>query len=203
MTIADTILPSAQPPPPRQQRWTKAEYYRLVESGELEGKHIFLFRGEILEMPPQYHPQAFAITRLNKALGRAFGLDTGFEIRIQLPFETPGESVPEPDALVCTEEQNLRKPHPNQALLVVEVADSSLAVDREKALEYAAAAVREYWIIDVQQRRAEVYRGPLADPTAALGFRYPPPMIANSGESIEPLARPGARIVLAELFAPT
>lgn len=207
MTLADAVIPTiapaeAEPPPPRRKLWTKDEYNKLVELGAFEGQRIYLFRGEIIEMPPQYQPHAFAVSRLNKALGKAFGLDTGFEIRIQLPFETPGQSMPEPDALVCTEAQNLRHPHPNEALLVVEVSDTSLASDREKGLEYAATGVREYWIVDVKNRRVEVYRDPVADSAAPFGFRYPLPKSVDAGGAIEPLARPGSSVDLAELFLP-
>jgi len=160
------------PPPPRLKRWTKREYNELTAQGAFEGQHIYLFRGELIEMAPQFHPHAFTITRLNTALFKLFGLDRGYDIRIQLPFETPGESIPEPDALICTSEQLKRHPHPNRAELVIEVADSSLKEDREKAIEYAAAQVPEYWIIDVKARRLIVHRSPLAEPATALGWRY-------------------------------
>jgi Uma2 family endonuclease len=189
-----------QPPPPHVKRWTKREYNELVERGAFKGQRLYLFRGELIEMSPQYHPHAFAVTRLNKALFLAFGVDGGYEIRIQLPFETPGESMPEPDALVCTVEQNLRRPHPNQAVLAIEVADSSLATDREKALDYAAAQIPEYWIVDVNRRVVEVYRNPVADPTAILGFRYGQPTVYGSDASMEPLAKPDVKIQIAQLF---
>src|SRR5690349_5783719 len=159
MTIAvRQPRPIEQPPPPHVKYWTKSEYNAMVERGAFQGQRFYLFRGELIEMSPQYHPHAFAITELDDALRIVFGVRKGFKQRIQLPFDTPGDSMPEPDALVCTEAQNLRVPHPNEALLVVEVADSSLSKDREKALEYAAAKVPEYWIIDVNNRRVEVYR---------------------------------------------
>ena len=189
-----------QPVPPRPKRWTKDEYNELVEMGGLRGQRVYLFRGDLIEMSPQYHPHAFAVTELTDALHLAFGIRQGFKLRIQLPFEVPGESMPEPDAVVCTEDQYRRKPHPNQAVLVIEVADSSLALDREKALEYAAAQVPEYWIVDVNSRRVEVYRAPVADPTTSLGFRYPPPTIVEAHESIEPLAKPGVRLAVSQLF---
>jgi Uma2 family endonuclease len=200
MSLAlETPIP-LQPPPPRVKRWTKEEYYQVIEKGAFRGQHVFLFRGEIFEMSPQLHPHAFAMTRLTPALVFLLGPNSGFEVRIQLPFETPGESVPEPDALICTTDQFSRKPHPNRGLLVIEVADSSLKLDRDKALDYAAAQVPEYWIVDLNARLVEVYRNPVADPTAELGFRYPPPKLVRADESIELSFKPGSRFAVSQLF---
>lgn len=189
-----------QPPPPRLKRWTKREYNDLVARGVFSGQRIYLFRGELIEMSPQHQAHAHAVTELNEALHLAFGIGSGFKVRPQLPFEVPGDSMPEPDLLVCTDAQHRRSPHPNEALLVVEVADSSLREDREKALEYAAAQVPEYWIVNVIRRQVEVYPLPVPDPTAPAGFRYPPPRIVEAHESIEPVSKPGASIAVAQLF---
>jgi Uma2 family endonuclease len=189
-----------QPLPPRVKRWTKSEYNDLVKLGAFEGQHVYLFRGELIEMSPQYHPHAFAITQLDDELHLHFGIRQGFKVRVQLPFETPGESMPEPDALVCTDAHFLHQPHPREAVLVIEVADSSLDRDREKALEYAAAKVPEYWIVDVNNRRVELYRDPVVDKTTALGFRYASMRLVEENERIEPIAKPGSLIVIAQLF---
>ena len=189
-----------QPRPPRPKRWTKEEYLELIRLGAFQGQHVYLFRGELIEMSPQYHPHAYAITELDDLLHLVFGIRQGYKVRIQLPFDVPGETMPEPDALVCTEQQARHFPHPNAAVLVIEVADSSLVLDREKAMEYAAAQVPEYWIVDVKQRRVEVYRQPTADPTAPLGFRYAQPFVVEASGKIESLAKPGAAIEVAQLF---
>jgi Uma2 family endonuclease len=189
-----------QPRPPRVKRWTKQEYNELVKRGMFEGLRVYLYRGELIEMSPQYRPHAFAITELTEALSVVFGLRQGYKLRIQLPFDVPGDSMPEPNALVCTEAQNQRVPHPNAAVLVVEVADSSLAADRQKAFEYAAAQVPEYWIVDVAQRRVEVYRNPVADAATPRVFRYPAPTIVEAGGTIEPLAKLGVAISVSQFF---
>jgi Uma2 family endonuclease len=189
-----------QPRPPRRKLWTTAEYNQLVAKGVFQGQRLYLFRGELIEMSPQYHRHAFAVTELDDALRLAFGIRQGFKVRIQLPFEVSEDSEPEPDALVCTEPQHLRIPHPNQAILVVEVADSSLALDREKAIEYAAARVPEYWIVDVNQRHVEVYRNPAPDAANQGAFRYPRPTIVGAEGAIELLAKPGVPIPVSQFF---
>ena len=83
---------------------------------------------------------------------------------------------------------------------MIEVADSSQEKDREKALEYAAAGVPEYWLVDVRERRVELYRHPIEDKSAFLGARYSSLQLLNPSDSIELLAKPGVSIQLAQLF---
>ena len=52
---------------------------------------------------------------------------------------------------------------PDDVLLVIEVADSSLDYDHAKLRIYAAAGVSEVWIVDLQADRVEVYRNPRGD----------------------------------------
>ena len=195
-----TLAIDEQPRVHRAKRWTKKEYNELVGMGAFRGQRVYLFRGEIIEMSPQLKPHAYAVMQLSHALFRVFGTDAGYFIRIQLPFNAPGETIPEPDALVCTQEEGNADPHPREALLVIEVADSSLFADRDKALEYAAAQVPEYLIIDTNLRRVEVYRKPVPDPTTPLRFRYPPPIIIEANGTLELLAKPGSSIPVAQFF---
>src|SRR3954452_24415944 len=76
---------------------------------------------------------------------------------------TIGSSEPEPDLVV--RERDTPKPyHPASAVLAIEVAASSLAVDLAvKAPLYASAGIAEYWVLDLDGRRAIVHREPGAD----------------------------------------
>jgi Uma2 family endonuclease len=123
-----------------------------------------------------------------------------FDIRVQLPFDAPGDSMPEPNFLVCAIAEGQRHPHPAHATLIIEVADTSLTHDRDKALEYAAAGVPEYWIVDINGRCIEVYRDAVSDPTSALGFRYPPPTVLPVGQSIALKHDPQMSIQVADLL---
>jgi Uma2 family endonuclease len=190
----------SNPQAPHVKRWTKEEYNDFVDRGAFHGKRLYLFRGELIEMASMKQTHALSIVKGTKILFSLFDAKL-FDVRIQMPFDVPGESLPEPDLLVCTAEAGRRFPHPSKAELIIEVAEWSLDHDRDKALEYAAAGVQDYWILDLTARCIEVYRGPLADRSTPLGFRYPPPTIVAEGESISPLAAPRAQILVKDLIA--
>ncbi len=187
------------PDKPHLKRWTKREYFEAVDRGAFHQQRIFLYRGELIEMPPMGALHAFGIANLTEWLSRTFAPE--YRIRIQLPFETPGESVPEPDGAIVTREQMRRRPHPDKALFLIEVADSSLELEREQALEYAAARVPEYWIVNMRDRSVEVYREPVDDATAALGARYASHQFFADGQVISPLQKPEAIVTVASLVA--
>ena len=109
--------------------------------------------------------------------------------------------MPEPDGAIVTREQMRRRPHPNQALFLIEVSDSSLELDREQAYEYAAAGVPEYWIVNMRDRSVEIYREPVDDATAAIAARYASHQIFGDGQVISPLLKPEATVTVASLVA--
>jgi Uma2 family endonuclease len=73
------------------------------------------------------------------------------------------DSEPEPDLAVAHGSQELRHPLCSEAVLVIEVAFTSLKIDRDKASLYAMGGVPEYWIVDVQGRQLEQYMDPSPD----------------------------------------
>jgi Uma2 family endonuclease len=98
--------------------------------------------------------------------------------------------VPEPDlAVVPGRRADYVGAHPTHAVLVVEVADSSLRLDRdEKGSLYARARIGEYWIVNLVDRVLETYRDPAPEPGASHGWRYrsvatlPPPALIAPAE---------------------
>lgn len=116
---------SAPPDTAVPDRWSAPQYLRLVETGVLGPRdRVELVEGVIVAMSPQNVPHASGVTRVERALHRAVG-DRAV-IRVQLPFVVGRRSVPEPDAIVASGSiDDYDRAHPSQALLVVEVADSS------------------------------------------------------------------------------
>lgn len=135
------------------------EYDRLVELGAFEGERIELLKGVLVEMTPQHAPHASTVQRLSKLLIQAAGDQAA--VRIQLPLAVSDDSEPEPD-LAVVPPGNYDDAHPRTALLVIEVADASLARDRGLKMDlYATANVQEYWIVDLVEHLVEVHTDPL------------------------------------------
>ncbi len=183
-----------------RKRWTKREYNDLVDRGVLKGR-IFLYRGELIEMPAMGALHCFGVSNVDEWLHDTFRPE--YRVRIQLPFECPDESEPEPDAAVVTREQMARLPHPNQALLVIEISDSSVEEDREMAFDYASAQVPDYWLLNMRDRQIEVYRDPISDPSAPLGYRYAFHRVFLEADVVSPLARPDISVAVATLLKTT
>jgi hypothetical protein len=86
-------------------------------------------------------------------------------------------------------------------VLIVEVADSSLAFDRgEKASLYARAGIADYWILNLSDRVLEVYREPVVAPHAQYGHRYGATTTLGPRDMVSPLAAPTAAILVADLL---
>jgi Uma2 family endonuclease len=190
-------LVADNPAKPHVKRWTKQEYNALVDRGAFQGMRVYLYRGELIEMPPMGSLHARGIANITSWLVRNF--DPEFVVRIQSPFDSPGETTPEPDGAVVTPEQMSRLPQPNQAMLLIEVSDSSIEVDYEKAFEYAAAGVPDYWILDMRKRQIHVYRDVVRDSSAILGLRFESVRVFGESETISPLAKSNVVVAVSEL----
>src|SRR5262249_31704863 len=93
--------------------------------------------------------------------------------------------------------------HPTTALLVVEVSDTTLAYDRHrKASLYACVGIADYWIVNLVHNQVELYRSPAADSAQPYGFRYADATIRRPGDTVSPLAKPKARVKVADLLPP-
>ena len=142
------------------RRLTREEYERLVEEGFFApDARIELIHGRLVEMAPQTTFHSVGVNLAQVVLGRVFG--EGFAVRVQLPLAIDPDSEPEPDvAVVPGNPRDYTYSHPTSAVLVIEVAESSIKIDREKAEIYARAGVPEYWILNLGRCQLEVHRNP-------------------------------------------
>ena len=182
------------------RRWTRAEYDRLVDLGVLHGEPVELIGGQLVVAEPQGSYHATAIGAVDDALRAA--LPQGWVVRAQMPVALDDESEPEPDvAVVPGERADYRADHPARPALVVEVAESSLAFDREdKSSLYARGGVHDYWIVNLVERVLEVYRDPGPDPTAPYGWRYRAVERLGPAAVVSPLALPSMRLAVSDLL---
>jgi len=185
----------------RTWRWSRVEYDRLIEAGIFRpGDPIELLGGQLIVAEPQGSAHFTAIQLAEDALRAAFG--PGWQVRAQGPIALDEESEPEPDvAVVPGTPRDYRDAHPARPVLVVEVAESSLATDREhKGSLYARAGIGDYWIVNLVDRVLEVYREPAPESAAPFGWRYRSVTTLGPEASAEPLAAHGARIPVADLL---
>jgi Uma2 family endonuclease len=173
----------------------------MIEHGLLdEDEHLELVDGEILTMTPQNSLHAGTITVVADVLRVAFGQRRS--VRIRSPLALDEMSEPEPDlAVVEGSGRDYLAAHPESALLVVEVADTTLRYARgRKASLYARAGIAEYWIVTLADRVLEVHRDPTPDAAAALGHAYGTIERLAPGSFVSPLGAPEARIPVSELL---
>lgn len=183
------------------RRWKRVEYERLVEMGVFDSdERLELLDGLLVVREPQGVPHAAATRLVLAALRRAFG--EGWLVDSQLPFALDDDSEPEPDVCVVPGgPRDYRDAHPSRAVLIVEVAESSLRKDRaHKASLYARAGIADFWIVNLVDRVLEVHRDPQPSPAAPYGWSYRTVAILRDPETIAPLAAPAARIAVSDLL---
>jgi Uma2 family endonuclease len=186
--------PSHEPLPytARLRRLTATEYMRMVDAGVFgEHERLELIDGVLCRMSPQSVLHARIIQMLS---GLIFPqLSSQYLLRVQLPLQLGEFSVPEPDlAVVSREEGGRRDSHPRTAALIIEVARNSLREDRStKGALYARHGVAEFWLVDVERQRVEVYRKPDIESAA-----YAERTTAQAGDVLTSQAVPGLSIQL-------
>jgi Uma2 family endonuclease len=188
---------------PPLHRWNYADWDRMIGSGLLDRQRVELIDGEIIQMSPQYEPHVAGIILSAGVMRRLFH-ESAHCVRSQAPLRLGHDSEPEPDVAVVqgTIEDYLKSGHPTTALLIIEVAQSSLDFDRgDKASLYASAGVADYWIVNLIDGQLEVHRNPIVDANARFGHRYGTVIILKPGEFIAPLAATDKSVAVADLWA--
>lgn len=202
-----TMTPTMPPPgtpawvPPRIHRLTIDEYERMVDSGAIAARNgIHLINGYLVDKMTHNPPHAVADERCGRELLRI--MPPGFHLRTSKPVRLPIQaSEPEPDRCIARgtiDDYAERHPGPDDIALAVEIADSSLAEDRDYAINlYGPAGIPVYWIVDVKGRRVEVYTSP--GPNG-----YGTPEVFTEGQSV-PVVIGGqevGRIAVTEILPP-
>jgi Uma2 family endonuclease len=145
-------------------RLSADDYERMVQAEILgEEDRVELIDGEIIDMPPIGSPHGGAVNRIANRLTRAFA-ETDAIVATQNPLRLSDFSEPEPDTALLRPRDDFyakRHPRPEDVLLLIEVAESSLHYDRDKKLPlYARAGIAECWLVDLVGQALWIYRDP-------------------------------------------
>lgn len=172
-------------------RFNLRSYHQLARTGIVPSDaRVELLDGEIIEMSPIGPKHLLFTARLQQRLVTHYG-DRVLVIG-QSPIRLSDFSEPEPDVYLVPLERlegQTRTPTAEDAVLVIEVSDSTLRYDRSRKLpSYAQANLQEVWIVNLGRGKAkpslEVYREP-------KDGAYAPPLVLQPGQPVTPLAFPG------------
>jgi hypothetical protein len=180
-----------------RRRFTRAEYHRMAEVGILhQHDRVELIRGEIVEMAPIGRRHKAFVGNLAQLLmvrlaGRAI-------VWVQSSVVLAEDTEPEPDLAVLRRgavPYKERDARAEDVLMLIEVADSSLAYDRSTKLHlYAEAGIPEYWVVDCAAEAVDVYRSPGPEGYGEVSR-------AAGAATITPEAFPDVALTTTEIFA--
>jgi Uma2 family endonuclease len=177
---------------------TVADFEALAaEQGWDETGHVELLDGEVLWMSPINDRHIGCVNRLNRLFTRTYPEDMVL-VSVQNPVRLTEYDEPQPDVALLkprADDYSTSKAGPQDALLLVEVADRTLRTDLgRKARIYATAGVPEYWVIDLNNRLLYVHRAPAAG-------AYTTQLVLTSGEKVSTEFGSDREFGVAELIA--
>jgi len=169
----------------------RVEYDQLVKLGAFQNERIELLEGALVAMSPIGTAHCFSVRKLTELL--VLALHGRATVSCQMPFAALEFSEPEPDLSILPL-GDYDTEHPSEAFLIIEVSESSLALDRGKKLRlYASCAVPEYWVVNIPERCIEVYTRPTPGAYAHV-VRY------ERGQSIRLGAFPDVSLAVSDVL---
>jgi Uma2 family endonuclease len=182
--------------PITRRRFTVEEYHRMAEAGILgEDDRLELVDGEIVEMAPIGRRHYGRVNRISHLFHRLFG--DSVVVHVQNPIVLSEIDQPQPDIALLRWRADYYADvdaSAGDALLLVEVADSSLLYDRQvKVPLYARHGIPELWLADLTQSLLMLYRDPTPD-------GYLTVQVLRIGDHIVPLAFPDVSIPVADIL---
>ena len=167
-------------------RFSVDQYHQMGEAGIFSPDcRVELINGEIFEMSPIDPWHSGVVNRLTHRF--VTGVGERAVVHVQNPVGLDSRSEPQPDIMLLKPRPDFygtAHPGPEHALLLIEVANTSLRHDRRRKLPlYARAGVPEVWIVNRQADAVEVFRGP-------SGRGYTDHEIRRRGEHLAPSAFP-------------
>lgn len=185
---------------PARRVFSRADYHAMGAAGILApDERVELMEGEVVAMAPIGSRHAACVLLLNRVFSTSSRLAGRTLVQVQNPLAASDRSETQPDLMLLAPRDDAyaaAHPGPQDVLLLVEVADSSLQYDRRAKIPfYAEIGVREVWLIDLVHDRLEAHTQPAPD-----GYRVTRRF--EPGESVEPSAFPGLRVEAARIIPP-
>lgn len=182
-----------------KRRFTVTEYHRMLEAGVFDdAERVELIEGEVLQMAAKSLRHVAGVRRVSKVLSSLLGAQVF--ISTQDPIQIGTISEPEPDVVVAVPsvtDYEDHHPTPPEILLIVEVAETSVAVDRQRKLPlYAQAGIQQFCILNLRGNELEDYRDPTPE-----GYRSKQTYTAQ--QSFGLVAFPEIQIKVVELIPRT
>lgn len=175
--------------------FTVHTYQRLAELGVLrEDERVELIAGQVVQMSPIGDRHAACVRRLTDFFAHA-RLDAAM-FDVQNPVVLDEYDAPQPDLTLLRRRADGYPTHPRAAdvLLAIEVADTTLAYDRDiKMPLYARAGIPEAWLVNLSADRIEVSRDP-------VGGAYLTVRTVSRGELLTPLQLPSVTLSADEIL---
>ncbi len=141
-------------------RFTIEQYCKVLETGIFDGERVELLDGEIIVMSPINNPHRGIVSRLMRKLNAS--LAEKYTYANQSSIDIPDHSQPEPDIVIAEfrdDDYVNQAIEPKDVYLIIEVADSTIQIDRrKKAPIYARAGIPEYWIANLRELQIEVFK---------------------------------------------
>lgn len=200
-TTPPPVKPIQVPPAgPQPFRWTIELYRELGRLEFFQNVKTMLIDGEIYVIAPPKPPHDVGHGLTHEWLRSVFM--PGNHVRLQMGFDIGTRTDPSSDLAVV---KGTIRDHsgrtPTEAVMIVEVAESSLFEDTTtKAELYATAGVPEYWVLDLVNRRLLVYRDPEPLPEGLGATAYRTHLAFGPEQTVSPLAAPAATVKIADLL---
>ena len=185
--------------PPQERRWTVSQFHKFADHGFFRGRRASLLNGVLIEEGSMTIAHRIAMELTDTALRSALG--PGWRVCVQMPLVLDEMTDPEPDIAVMLGNPRESSEHPTTAVLVIEVADSSLRHDiTTKAELYATGGVADYWVLDLDARQLHVFRDPEPLPEGLGATAYRTRLTLAPTDRVSPLAAPAASVLVSELL---
>lgn len=189
-------MPHPEAPLP-QHRLSADDYHKMGEAGIFDhADRVELIEGRLIDMAPIGSDHAGKVIRFTALLSAA--LAGRALVSTQNPIRLGGDSEPQPDFTVLRHRSDFYEtshPEPQDVLLIVEVADTSVRYDREVKIPlYARHGIPEVWLLDLHNTRLEIYRQPGTE-------GYGEVLYPADNEAVAPVLLPDAVLPITDFWS--